>query len=146
MAASEADKAAANTARREVEARCLDAGLSIRVNETRYLLNESDLPPHGPPDPCGPPIDPSKAPFDPIMATVSLGRVRFEECSIPSGPHGSGHAKITFGLNGKVVSVEVDPPFARTPVGRCLAAKLHLVQIPPFAGSPVTVGKAFNVH
>jgi hypothetical protein len=145
MAGSEADKAAVETARRELVARCRDAGMEVRFNEPHPMLNESDLPPHAPPDPCVPRTDLVES-FDRGTAAAALGSIRFEDCSSPNGPHGSGHAKVTFGLIGKVVSVEVEPPFARTSVGRCLAAKLRLVHVPPFSGSPVTVGKSFAVH
>jgi hypothetical protein len=145
MAASEADKAAAETARRKLEARCTDAGMEVRVNVPHETLGESDLPTRAPADPCVPRSGLFEY-FDRGAAAASLGAIRFEDCSSPNGPHGSGHAKVTFGLIGNVVSVEVDPPFTRTSVGRCIAAKLRLVHVPPFSGGPVTVGKSFSVH
>jgi hypothetical protein len=142
LAASERARAAAEAPERERMAQCLDAGLSIRPRDPpRGVRSDSELGgPTVPYDPCGP------TNFDRGAAAASLGGISVADCASKKGPRGSGHARITFGSNGAVVSVEMDAPFARTPVGQCIADKLRLAHVPSFVGPPVTVGKAFSLY
>ena len=70
-----------------------------------------------------------------------------KDCKKPGGPTGSGHVVVTFAPSGSVQSAVVDkPPFAGSEVGACIAGKFRSVQVPPFGGAAVTVGKSFVVE
>jgi hypothetical protein len=89
----------------------------------------------------------SSAPFDRGAASAALGSVNVAGCKKSDGPTGAGHVRITFAPNGTVQSAVVDqPPFAGTSVGGCVAGKFRSAHIPPFAGSPVGVGKGFTIE
>jgi hypothetical protein len=140
-AAYDAAQNAADAAQRKLEQGCLDAGLVVTPPPTE-ILGGPDLCPLGcqAREPCSTPR------FDRGAAAASLGGLRLRDCKSPRGPKGSGHAKITFASSGNVASVTVDPPFAGTSVGACIATELRRAQVPSFVGSPVTVGKAFSVE
>ena len=88
----------------------------------------------------------SSAPFDRGAAAAALGSINVNSCKKSDGPTGSGHIKVTFGPNGNVMSAVVDqPPFSGTAVGGCVAGKFRSAHIPAFGGSPVPVGKSFNI-
>lgn len=85
------------------------------------------------------------APFDKGAALAALGGVNVASCKKDAG--GSGHVKIIFAPSGSVSSATVDDgPFVGTPVGGCVAGKYRGARVPPFAGSPVTVGKSFSIN
>ncbi len=87
----------------------------------------------------------STAPFDKGAALAALGGVNVSSCKKDAS--GSGHVKIIFGSNGSVSSATVDDgPFVGTPVGGCVAGKYRSARVPPFSGSPVTVGKSFSIN
>lgn len=81
-------------------------------------------------------------PFDKSAAATVL-RVSIAECANEAGPSGGGHVTVTFAPTGNVQNVTVDPPYTGTDRGNCVAAKYATVQVPPFDGSPVRVGKTF---
>lgn len=83
-------------------------------------------------------------PLDRAAATRALG-VSVASCKREDGPTGPGHVKVTFQPNGSASAVEVEPPYAGTQVGACVAQRFRSVTIPAFAGGPLTLGKAFNV-
>lgn len=86
------------------------------------------------------------APFDGSRASP-LGPVVVQDCRAPGGPVGAGHATLTFATSGEVREVVIDsPPFAGTPVGACVAAKLRAIRVAPFAGGPVRIGKSFVIQ
>jgi hypothetical protein len=105
------------------------------------------------PGPPARPIFPSANPnampptfFDRSAAARELGALDVQSCKRPDGPTGSGHAKITFGSDGRVQTVLIDAgPFVGNPTGTCIDARLHAMHIPPFAGPSVVVGKTFTV-
>jgi predicted Zn finger-like uncharacterized protein len=85
------------------------------------------------------------APFDRAAAARALG-VNMTSCKRAEGPTGSGHVKVTFQPSGSVSAVEVDPPFAGTATGACIARRYREVAIPAFSGSALSVGKTFAVE
>lgn len=98
----------------------------------------------------GPPADKTvdlDRTFDKALAAKLLGASveRARTCKGPTGPTGSGKARITFANDGTVASVDVGAPFADTKAGRCVARELSRVSLPPFDGEPVTVTKSFDV-
>lgn len=85
--------------------------------------------------------------FDRHAAAESLGGVRVQDCAVPGGPHGPGHVKITFSPSGLATRAELDQaPYPRTKVGECIVKRYLDARVPPFSGSPVTVGKSFLVE
>jgi hypothetical protein len=51
---------------------------------------------------------------DAAAATLTHETDGIEACRTSDGPVGPGHAKITFASTGKVIRVELDPPYAGT--------------------------------
>jgi hypothetical protein len=88
-------------------------------------------------------------PFDRGAAAAALGAAASsaQACKKSDGPTGNGHVKVTFAPNGSVTTVDVDaPPYSGTAVGGCVAAKFRAARVPPFSGSPVSVGKSFTIN
>lgn len=83
-------------------------------------------------------------PFDRAAATRALG-VDVASCKRGDGPTGPGHVKVTFQPSGSASGVEVDAPYAGTPVGTCVAQRFRATTIPAFAGGPLTLGKTFVI-
>ena len=89
---------------------------------------------------------PNDVDFDRHAAAEALRGVRVQQCAMPGGPHGSGHVKVTFSPNGAAVRAQADqPPFTGSKVGECVAHAYLDARVPPFSGSPVTVGKSFYI-
>lgn len=85
------------------------------------------------------------APFDRGAASAALGGVNVSSCK--KDQSGSGHVKVVFAPNGSVSSATVDQgPFVGTAVGGCVAGKYRGARVPPFSGSPVSVGKSFSIN
>ncbi|AKU99259.1 serine/threonine protein kinase [Labilithrix luteola] len=58
---------------------------------------------------------------------------------------GPGTASVTFGTDGTVTNVTIDPPYAGTKEGDCAAGQFRRVKVNPFVGSPQTVRHSFDV-
>lgn len=84
--------------------------------------------------------------FDRGAAANALGHVDISECKQYRGPDGAGHLVAVFANDGHAQNVSVDPPFAGTERGACVAAKYATVRVPPFEGAPVRVGKSFVIN
>jgi hypothetical protein len=86
-------------------------------------------------------------PFDRGAAAQALSQVNISMCATPNGPRGGGHVLLTFHPSGMVQNVSVDSPqFHGTSVGACIASQYAQIQIPPFSGGPVKIGKAFILN
>ncbi len=84
--------------------------------------------------------------FDRAAASGSLNAVNISGCKKPDGPTGAGHVSVTFDPSGSVSTAIIDGgDFPGTPVGGCIAGKFRSAHVPPFSGSPVKVGKSFNL-
>ncbi|MEO7112595.1 MAG: hypothetical protein ABI183_19270, partial [Polyangiaceae bacterium] len=95
------------------------------------------------PRPTAAPVDPNA--FDAAAANHSLATSDsiLVSCSNAKGQKGVAH--VTFGSDGAVQKVTVDPPLAGTPGGDCVASRYKFAHAPKFVGAPVTVDHAFHV-
>ena len=86
-------------------------------------------------------------PFDREAARrlIAAGAERVRSCARPGGPSGYGEARLTFSSDGTSHGVVIEPPFAGTEVGRCVADELARVTVPPFQGEAVTLLKRFEI-
>jgi serine/threonine protein kinase len=66
-------------------------------------------------------------------------------CQKGSGVSGPGTASVTFGTDGTVSAVAIDPPYAGTKEGDCAAAQFRRAKVNAFTGSPQTVRHSFEV-
>jgi hypothetical protein len=66
-------------------------------------------------------------------------------CRRVGGQTGTGRVLVTIGPNGSVSGVSVQPPFAGTAVGSCVAAQFQRVTVPSFSGDPVILSKSFTI-
>ncbi len=85
--------------------------------------------------------------FNAANAAAALGTIDVKQCGTQGGFHGAGHIKVTFEATGAVTKTEIDTPanIAKTPAGVCVAKAFSAARVPAYEGSPVTVGKSFNV-
>jgi hypothetical protein len=85
--------------------------------------------------------------FDRALAArlLAASAERARTCALPGGPAGNGRARITFAPDGAISSLEIEPPFADTEVGRCVAREMSRVSLPAFDGGPVSLGKHFDI-
>jgi hypothetical protein len=105
---------------------------------------ESELVPLEPETTFAPPPT-AGGPFDRSAAASALATVSVQHCSA-SGQVGTGHVMVTFAPTGRVSEVVVDDAnFNGTPAGRCVQTAFFDARVPPFAGSPVKVGKSFSL-
>jgi len=85
-------------------------------------------------------------PFERACAAKALASVDLSGC-LQDGSAGGGHLKVRFVPSGNVDETQVDSPnFTDTATGRCVEERFRRIHIPPFQGSPVTVGKSFTVQ
>jgi serine/threonine protein kinase len=129
----------------------LGAGAALGVALFTYLLAgagpSAASPPSGAVDgaPSGghlvatPPFDAKLA--DGVLAAVDA---RIANCRSAVGPSGRGAAHITFAPDGTVNNVTLDPPFAGTSRGACLAGLFRTARVPPFSGAPDPLTHAFT--
>jgi hypothetical protein len=99
-----------------------------------------------------PPPPSAKPAADPNAFSESAARVRLGQangilafCKKEGGVTGPGNASVTFGLDGGVTAVAVDPPYAGTKEGECVASQFLRAKIPPFSGGPQTLRHSFVV-
>lgn len=87
--------------------------------------------------------------FDREAATAALKSAAAavaKDCKRSFGPSGSGTIKVTFGPTGNVSSaLLLDPQFAGTLVGTCVANGFLKLHIPPFEGAAVTTNMPFEI-
>ncbi|MBX3190042.1 MAG: protein kinase [Labilithrix sp.] len=105
-----------------------------------------------PPTATPPPTASAKPAVDPNAWNEGAARGRLSVangvlvfCKKEGGPTGPGNATVTFGTDGAVSGVHVDPPFAGTPTGDCVAAQLRRAKVNAFSGTPQTVRHSFEV-
>lgn len=66
-------------------------------------------------------------------------------CKKDGAVGGAGTATVTFGTDGLVTSVSVDPPYAGTKEGECAMGQFRRVKVNAFNGSPQTLRHSFEV-
>ncbi len=86
-------------------------------------------------------------PFDRRAAGLALSHPNPNQCRVPDGPRGVGHARITFAPDGSVRTVTIDGgPFVDTPTGACVAERYRSSTVPAFCPGDVSVGKEFDIQ
>jgi serine/threonine protein kinase len=79
-----------------------------------------------------------------IASLNALSRI-LAGCSRPGGRTGQGNVLVTFGNDGSVSRVRIDPPFAGTSEGTCIVGRFGAAHVPPYQGAPETVRYAFRL-
>ncbi len=94
---------------------------------------------------AGPPPDPNA--FNETLARSRLGQANgiLVFCKKEGGVTGPGTASVTFATDGSVSGVSMDPPYAGTPAGDCVAGHFRRTKISPFQGAPQTLKHSFQV-
>ena len=79
--------------------------------------------------------------------SASLAGIGVSHCARSGGPAGEGRVRLTISPSGAPSSVSVDPPYAGTSAGACVAAAFRSVRVPAFDPSQgsVVVAKTFRV-
>ncbi len=96
---------------------------------------------------------PSAAPVDPNAFNEKAARGKLDTyggmiggaCHEGSGVSGPGSATVTFGPDGKIIQLTVNPPYAGTTQATCVQKLLTHAAAPPFVGAPVTITYKFSV-
>ena len=86
-----------------------------------------------------------RPPFDRDAAAKALGKVDVRPCHAPAG---SWHVRVTLDPSGVPTNAVLDSPTgpaAHTAAAACILQAVRAIRITPFAGSAVTVGKAYRV-
>ena len=113
-------------------------------------------PPGNAPPPAGvantPPTPSTKPAADPNAFSEPTARAKLGQangilviCKKEGGVTGPGNASVTFGPDGSVSGVAVDPPYAGTKEGDCVASAFRRAKVSPFTGTPQTVRHSFEV-
>jgi eukaryotic-like serine/threonine-protein kinase len=103
------------------------------------------MPIAAPPPSAKPPVDPNA--FSESAARARLGQANgvLAFCKKEGGVTGPGNASVTFANDGSVAGVAVDPPYAGTSEGNCVASQFRRAKVTPFTGPPQTVRHGFEV-
>jgi hypothetical protein len=94
---------------------------------------------------AGPAVDPNA--FSESAARSKLGQANsvLVFCKRTGGVTGPGTASVTFNPDGSVGNVAMDPPYAGTPAGECVAGQFRRTKVSAFHGSPQTLKHSFEV-
>jgi len=91
-------------------------------------------------------------PVDPRAWNESAARARLSQangamafCRQADNPGGAGSATVTFAPEGNVASVALDPPYAGTKTGDCVAGQFKRAKLNPFDGPSRTLKHSFEV-
>ncbi len=95
---------------------------------------------------------PTPEPVDPNAWNESAARARLAQangvlvfCRQPDGPKGPGSATVTFAPDGTVSNVTMDPPYAGTKAGDCVAGQFKRAKVNAFDGASRTIKHSFEV-
>jgi len=66
-------------------------------------------------------------------------------CKRSGGITGPGNAQVTFGSDGGVVRVVIEPPYVGTKEGECIDKQFRRAKVAPFSGMPQTVYYTFEI-
>jgi serine/threonine protein kinase len=125
-----------------------DAGPPPRPTVTT-TTEPPPLPVPPPPTPkdkeAGPPPDPNAWNEAAARAKLVQANSILVFCKKADGVTGPGTATVTFNPDGTVGSVTMDPPYAGTPVGDCVAGHFKRTKVNAFTGSPQTIKHSFTV-
>lgn len=110
-----------------------------------------------PPNPFGTPPPPTpvasaKPAADPNAFSEGTARGKLAQangvlafCKKEGGVTGPGNASVTFAIDGSVAGVALDPPYAGTSEGNCVASQFRRAKVNPFTGAPQTIRHSFEV-
>jgi serine/threonine protein kinase len=94
---------------------------------------------------AGPPSDPNAWNEAAARAKLAQANSILVFCKKTGGVTGPGTARVTFNPDGTVGAVTMDPPYAGTPVGDCVAGQFKRTKVNAFNGSPQTIKHFFEV-
>jgi len=94
--------------------------------------------PIAPPTPVGPKPVANPNEKD-ARARLAMANGVLAACKQPGGTSGTGTANVTFGPDGNVIGVFVNPPYGGTKEGDCVAGQFRRVKVNPFDGGPMTI-------
>lgn len=94
---------------------------------------------------AGPPPDPNAWNESAARARLNQANGILAFCKKEGGVTGPGSAAVTFGNDGNVTGVAMDPPYTGTPSGDCVAGHFKRTKVNPFQGSPQTIKHTFEV-
>jgi hypothetical protein len=80
------------------------------------------------------------------QALLSTAAARAAACRVPTDQKGPAVVVATFEPTGRVSGVEVKPPYAGTPTGRCLMLTFQALRMRPFNGAAVTLTQRVMVR
>jgi hypothetical protein len=66
-------------------------------------------------------------------------------CKRSGGKTGPGSVSVTFTPDGSVLNIQLDPPYAWTPEGDCVAQQIRRVRVEPWKGASQTLKHSFVV-
>lgn len=94
---------------------------------------------------AGPAVDPNA--FNEGVARSRLAQANsvLVFCKRPGWVNGPGTASVTFNTDGTVGNVVMNPPYAGTPAGDCVAGHFKRAKTTPFQGTPRTLVHPFEV-
>ena len=98
-----------------------------------------------PPKPAEPAADPNAFNEGAARSKLSQANSVLVFCKKADGVTGPGTASVTFGSDGAVTEVKMQPPYAGTPAGECVAGQYRRTKVSPFQGSPRTITQQFDV-
>jgi len=108
--------------------------------------------PRPPPNTPPPSVTTTPAAVDPNAFDKAKARARLETangvlvaCKQPGGATGPGYANVTFGSDGSVTSVAVEPPYGGTKEGDCVASQFRRVKVNSFEGAPQNIRHSFSI-
>jgi len=109
-----------------------------------FCIREGSVTSMGPPsrDARGPTLD-RKGAYE-VLDDVAIEADRV--CRSDPGPRGQGQAHVTFERDGRVAGVILDPPFASTRLGDCVANQFRRAVIAPFDDLPVVFQEEFVIN
>jgi serine/threonine protein kinase len=97
------------------------------------------------PKETAPPIDPNAWNEAAARGRLAQANGVLVYCRKPDEPTGPGSATVTYSPEGTVTSVILDPPYAGTKAGDCVAGQFKRAKINSFQGTSQTIKHSFDV-
>jgi serine/threonine-protein kinase len=67
-----------------------------------------------------------------------------ESCTVKGGPRGPGSVRLIIHPSGKIIRLQIGPPYSGTTTGECISTRFVATPIPAFLGSPQAVNYIFH--
>jgi hypothetical protein len=124
-----------------------DPRLSAERDDREAIARAEETPTYIPRIPHLPPrttTEPTHTPFDADAARAALHAADPSACIARGAPSGYGHARVTFGEEGRVSQVVVDAPAGMNDdAAVCIGETLGNATVGAFEGGAVTVGTSY---